>query len=164
MIRSSLLLPALLLTPVADTVWWNTEGGNVTQHRDQDDVTCTLTLENDQGRFQFVWDRNLPARITVSRQGWRNVPDQITTVAMRIGDGWLEHGNGKPNITAMTGGSAYMFILNQPIDDLLLSADDIAIRTSESRFGDSGFGMSLTRGRMQGLVTALRKCRAVISR
>lgn len=157
--RLSVLLSGLLLTPVSDTVWWNTEGGNVTQHRDKDDATCTLALENEQGRFEFVWDRNLPARITVARRGWNNPPDQITAVALRIGDAWLQNGNGKPNITAMTGASAYMFILNQPVDDLLLSADDIAIRTP-----DASFGISLIRTRMQSLVTALRKCRAVISR
>ena len=157
MLRVSLLLSGLLVTPAADTVWWQTNGGNVTHHGGENTQTCTLTIENDTGQFAFVWDSNLPAHIMVAQPVWRFPSDQTTTVAMRIGNVWLENGNGTPNITAVTARSALMIIPDQPFDDLLLSADEIVVRTS-----DTQFGILLTREKMTALLAALRRCRASI--
>jgi hypothetical protein len=159
MLRLPILLSSLLVTPVADTVWWNTNGGNVSERRDSETATCTLRIDNDDGQFQFTWDRNLPTRITASRNDWKFQPDEIATVAMRVGSVWLGNGNGTPNIPAITGPSALMFILDQPIDDLLLSADEIAISTTDDRFG-----IILIRSKINDLIVALRKCRAAIGR
>jgi hypothetical protein len=159
MLRLPILLSGLLLTPVADTVWWNTNGGNVSERRDSETATCTLRIDNDDGQFRFAWDRELPARITVSNNDWKFQPDEIATVAMRIGNVWLAGGDGTPNIPAITGPSAFMFILNQPVDELLLSADEIAVNTADTRFG-----IILIRSKINDLIVALRKCRSAISR
>ena len=147
----------LMVTPVADTVWWRTSGGEVTQHSEQNIVNCTLTIENDQGKFAFVWNRDLPASIMVTQQVWRFPSEQTTTAAVRIGDVWLEHGNGTPNMTAMTAKAALMVIPNQPFDHLLPSADEVVVRTP-----DAQFGILLLREKMTPLIAALRKCRAAI--
>jgi hypothetical protein len=158
-LRLPILISSLLLAPVADTVWWRTPGGNVTQHREQDTSTCTLDINNGQGGFAFVWDHEQPTRVIAAQEGWRLASNQITTISMRIGDVWLEDGNGAPNIMAMTGPSEFKFIVNQPIDDLLVSADEIAIRTPESQFA-----VYMPVSKMKALVTALHRCRASASR
>jgi hypothetical protein len=76
---------------------------------------------------------------------------------MRIGDVWLENGDGTPNITAMTARSALMIIPSQPVDDLLPAAEEIEIKTQDMRFE-----VRVTRGKMRGLLKALDKCRAAI--
>jgi hypothetical protein len=159
MLRLPILLSGLLLVSTTDTVWWRTDGGTVTQHREGAAATCMLQIYNQVGQFSFIWDNSLPTRVVVDQTAWKFAPDQLTTVGLRVGSTWLENGNGAPNITAMTGSSAFMFILDQPVDELLLSADDIALKAS-----DTGFGITLSRSRMQALITALRKCRAVIGR
>jgi hypothetical protein len=156
MLRLSIFLSGLLVTPVADTVWWHTDGGSVTQRSDQSAQTCTLTIENNEGRFAFVWDRTLPAHIMAAQPLWRFAANQSTTAAMRIGNFWLDNGNGTPNMTAIAGRSAMMFVPDQPFDNLLSSADEIVIRTPDTR----QFGILLTREKMTPLVAALRKCRA----
>ena len=157
MLRLSIFLSGLLVTPVADTVWWHTDGGSVTRRSDQSAQTCTLTIENNEGRFAFVWDRTLPAHIMAAQPRWRFAADQSTTAAMRIGNVWLDNGNGTPNIAAIAGRSALMIVPDQPFDNLLSSADEIVIRTP-----DTQFGILLTREKMTPLVAALRKCRASI--
>jgi hypothetical protein len=157
MLRLHILLSGLLVTPAADTVWWHTNGGSVIEQRTADSASCTLTVNNSEGRFAFIWDRQMPTRVMVTRQDWALPPDQITSVALRLGDVWLADGDGAPNIAAMTGTSAVMFILNQPIDDLLSSANEIVVRTPNARFG-----ITLIRGKMTALMTALHRCRAAI--
>jgi hypothetical protein len=148
-----------MVTPVADTVWWNTNGGNVSEHRDSETATCSLRIDNDDGQFLFVWDRTLPTRVTVVRNDWKFQPDDIANIAMRVGNVWLSGGNGAPNIPAITGQSALMFIANQPLEDLLSSADEIAVNTPDTRFG-----ILLIKSKMNDLLVALRKCRSAIGR
>jgi hypothetical protein len=157
MLTVPIFLWNLMVTPVADTVWWHTSGGEVTQHSEQNIVNCTLTIENDQGKFAFVWNRDLPASIMVTQQVWQFPSDETMTVAMRIGDVWLEGGNGAPNMTAMTAKSALMVIPNQPFDYLLPSADEVVVRTP-----DAQFGILLLREKMTPLIAALHRCRAAI--
>jgi hypothetical protein len=152
-----ILVSTLLFTPVADTVWWHTDGGSVVQHSTDQTATCTLTISNDQGRFEFVWDRDLPTRLIVSRRDWRFSPDQITSVAMRIGNVWIGGGNGSPNIAAMTGPSALMLVMNQPVEPLLLAANEIVVTSGTTRFG-----IILLAAKVKALVAALRSCRARI--
>ena len=55
MIGPLLLSTSLLATPVDDTVWWDTQGGKVLEHRDQAGVSCSLTLYNDADSVTFTW-------------------------------------------------------------------------------------------------------------
>lgn len=155
MFKTSLLSLTLLATPVADTVWWRTTGGTVIQHANGDRETCTLTLEDNQTQFAFVWHQGLPPSIMVAQTTWNLTPDTTTTVAMRIGDAWLGNGNGAPNLTAMTGRSSLMIIPEQPVDGLLSSADVVEVRTRVSQAG-----VQLAPTKMTALLAALRQCRA----
>jgi hypothetical protein len=62
-------------------------------------------------------------------------------------------------MAAMTSADAVMFIPNQPIGPLLGGANEIVVRTPDTRFG-----ILLNRERMAGLMAALDKCRAAIGR
>jgi hypothetical protein len=157
MFRVAAVLSTLLIPAAGDTDWWHTNGGHVVGHRDQAGLTCTLTLENDQGRIAFAWTDGLPLRAMVERDDWHLQADDISHVAMRIGDTWLADGDGKPNITALTGRSALMFVVNEPIDDRLLAAREIAVVTPREQFS-----MGLLPSKVKDLVKALRRCRALI--
>ncbi len=159
MLRLPILLSGLLLASGTDSVWWRTDGGDVSEHHDGSTITCTLQIYNSNGQFSLVWDNTLPTRVVVERHGWKFTPEQITSVALRLGPTWLEGGNGDPNISAMTGSSTFMLVLNQPIDTLLVAANEIVLKTPEA-----GFGITLIRSKMRALITALNKCRKGIGR
>jgi hypothetical protein len=152
------LLPAILM-PIAgsDRDWWRSDAGKVTEHRDRDGVTCTFVLQNDQGRFQFMWSNKLPPRAIVQRPNWSLPSDRMWTVSLRIGSTWLGNGDGTPNIPALTGPHRLMFLLGQPISDLLNDAQDLALQTP-----DRVFEISVPHRKMRPLVRALRRCTTLI--
>jgi hypothetical protein len=157
MLAVSMLMSSLFVTPVADTNWWTTKGGTVTEHKEDSIQNCTLTMSNDEGRFAFVWNRNLPVSIMVMQNAWTFPPEQTMAVAMRIGNVWLENGNGEPNISAMTGNAALMVVPTQPLETLLQGADEIAIKVT-----DAQFAVRLPHSKMTALLQALSRCRATI--
>jgi hypothetical protein len=157
MLKTAVLLAGLLLTHVDDTVWWETTIGDVVEHRDQNTTTCTLALHDSQGEFAFIWARDVPTRIVIANRNW-TLPSQTTEVAMRIGDVWLGDGDGAPNIPALTQASNVMLIANQPVEELLASAGELSLRTTERRFA-----IPLLRGKMAKLMSRLEQCRTAIS-
>jgi hypothetical protein len=154
-----LLVPGLLVAAAGVTDWWNSAGGSVTEHHDGDTVTCVMTLKSDDGQFEFAWSNKLPPRVMVEQKSWSFPSGYMWNVAMRIGDTWLGHGDGTPNIPAMTGSTSLKFLIDQPIDDMLLSAQDLTIKTP-----DRMYNINLAPRKIQALVTALHKCSAFISR
>jgi hypothetical protein len=158
MLKVAMLLSSLLVTPVAtDTVWWRTGGGSVVQDSSGPVQKCTLTLEEGTTRFAFVWHRGLPPAIMASQTDWNVAPNTNIPVALRIGEVWLGHGNGAPNITAATGFAAVMIVPDQPLDSLLAAADTVALRAPATQFG-----VQMAPGKMAALVAAARKCRSYI--
>jgi hypothetical protein len=154
LLKVSLLASSLLFATAADqVVWWRSDGGNVTEQRDRDAVTCTLSIHTDQAQLEFAWSNKLPPRAMVEQKGWSLPPGYMWTVAVRIGGTWLGNGDGTPNIPAMTGPTSVMFLVNQPIDDMLLSAQDVAIKTP-----DRSLAINLAPRKVQALVAALHKC------
>jgi hypothetical protein len=158
MMSVPVLLSGLLLHPVADTVWWRTTIGNVVEHRAQRQATCTLTLDNDKGRFSFIWDRSLPTRVIVQRNDW-TFPSTMTTVAMEINSATSASGNDASGIPALTRASAIMFVADQSVTGQLATADRISVRTPDARFD-----MPLIPAKMSALMAAVHKCRDAISR
>jgi hypothetical protein len=158
MLTLPVLLSGLLLHTVADTVWWHTPGGNVIENGPPGQATCTLNLQNDNGRFAFIWDRVLPTRIIVQRNDWA-LPATQTAVDLRIGNATFDGSNGGAGIPALTRASAIMFVADQPVADLLTGADRVAIRTP-----DAAFDMALIPAKMRALMNAVHRCRAAISR
>ncbi len=157
LLKIPLLVSSVLIASAADRVWWRTDGGAVIENRDGNAVTCTLTLNGNEGQFEFAWSNKLPPRAMVEQKSWSLPPGYMWSVAMRIGGTWLGHGDGTPNIPAMTGPASVQFLLNQPIDDMLLSARDIAIKTP-----DRAFDINLAPKKIRDLVDALHKCSALI--
>jgi hypothetical protein len=159
-----LALPVLtaMLTMIStgsDTDWWHSDAGEVTEHRERDNVTCKLVLKNHDGQFAFMWDSVLPLRVIVEQPSW-NLPDnRMWDVSLRIGGAWLGDGGGSPDIPALTAPHGVMFVLNQPIMAMLSTAEDLTVRTP-----DGAFEMNVPSNRMRPLVTALRKCTAQIKR
>ncbi len=154
-----LLTSSLLVAAASVTNWWSTPGGSVTEHRDGDAVTCVMTLKSDDGQFEFAWSNKLPPRVMVQQKSWSFPSGYMWNVAMRIGSTWLGHGDGTPNIPAMTGSTSLKFLINQPIDDMLLSAQELTIKTP-----DRMVNIDLAPKKIQALVTALHKCSAFIGR
>jgi hypothetical protein len=152
-------LSAFLLVNAVDTVWWNSFAGSVVEHRDRDAVTCTLTLKDQQNQVTFAWSNRLPLRVVINSDVLRFPPDQLSQVAIRIGDIWLAGGDGEPNIPAMTASSGIMFILNESVRDMLLSARRIDIRAP-----DRSLAMKLRPAWTKDLIEATERCNAVITR
>jgi hypothetical protein len=159
MLKYSILLAGLVLTSAGDTVWWRNDAGAVTEHKGGGTATCTLQVHNDHGQVAFVWDRELPPRVTVTQADWRLRPDTVTSVSLRIGGTWVAGGSGTQAIMALTSPSALNFVLNQPVDDLLSSADHIAVQA-----GSLQFAAKVQPAQMRSLVVGLRKCQTAITR
>lgn len=145
-------------TAATDTVWWRSDAGTVVGHRDERGLTCTLTLESPEGRIAFAWGGGLPRRGTAESDAWHLEPERIAQVALAIGGTWLGSGNGTPNITALTSRSAFMFVLNEPVEGPLLAAQAVTVITPQGRLS-----IELPATKVKALMAALDKCRAFIS-
>src|SRR5208283_292755 len=66
-----LLSSMLFLTAVKDTVWWNTPGGEVMEHRDQAAASCSLMLYDDSGSVIFAWDDPGRTFVTAIDRNWQ---------------------------------------------------------------------------------------------
>src|SRR5690348_13092595 len=155
------VLPILISTSMAtqggDRDWWRSDAGKVTEHHDRQGITCTLLMKSDQGEFRFMWSSRLPPRAIVERPNWNLPPGLMWTVSLRIGSVWIGDGNGAANIPALTGQHSLKFLLGQPILDLLNAARSVTLQTP-----DRSFEMIVPRSKMRALVTALRRCTALI--
>lgn len=149
------LAPALISATHADIRWWHSEAGNVTEYRDGKSLTCTLALNSDQGEFQFMWSDSLPPYAIVQRPDWTLPLNHMATASLRIGDTWLTTADGSRNLPALTEPHGLMFLLDQPVQNLLKDAQDLALQTP-----DRTFELKIPHPRMQPLVKALRRCMA----
>ncbi len=149
----------LVIATGRDRDWWRSDAGKVTEHRNGDGVTCILLLRSNQGQFQFMWSNKLPPRAIVEQPSWSLTPGQMSTVSLRIASTWLGKAEGRADIPAVTGRQSLMFLLDQPIDQLLNDAHDLAVQTPAGPFE-----MSVPPAKMRPLVKALRKCTAQIRR
>jgi hypothetical protein len=124
-----LLSSALLVTPVKDTVWWDTPGGKVTEHQDGDSIGCVLMLYNDAGSVTFEWDNSGRTLVTAINWDWQLPDNWRVPVAMQFGDAWLSNGGDSAVIEGVGHGSAVAFTTDQAVDALLRPADRIVVRT-----------------------------------
>jgi hypothetical protein len=154
-----LLSGALLAMPVKDTVWWDTPGGKVTEHRDARDTGCSLMLYDDAGSVTFEWDD--PGRTLVTAINWNwQLPDNWNVpIAMQFGDAWLSNGGDSAVIEAVGHGNAVAFETHQAVDDLLRPADHIAVRTK-----DGEMSIKLKRDKVGVLLARTEECRRLIRR
>jgi hypothetical protein len=149
----------LAVLPVKDTVWWNTPGGEVTEHRDQSEAVCSLMLYDGDGSVTFAWDGQARVAVTVIRWDWQFPTDWRVPVAMQVGDVWLANRADSVVIDAVGHGNAVAFSTDQAVHDLLRPADHIAVRTSGGEMT-----IRLKRDKVGTLLSRARKCRDAIER
>lgn len=150
---------ALLATPVKDTVWWNTPGGMVTEHRNAGDTDCSLMLYDDAGSVTFQWDDPHRTLVTAINWNWQLPDNWKVPVAMQFGDIWLSNGGDSAVIEAVAHGNAVAFATNQAVDELLRPADHIAVRTK-----DGEMSIKLKRDKVGVLLARAQECRRVTGR
>jgi hypothetical protein len=154
-----LLSSSLLVTPVKDTVWWDTSGGRVTEHRDESGTNCSLMLYNDEGSVVFEWQDPGRTSVTAIDWGWQFPNDWQLPVAVQLGDVWLSTGGDSAIIQAVGHGNSVSFAVNQPVDDLLRPADHVEVRTRNGQLS-----IKLNQVRVGALLTGARQCRDLIRR
>ena len=147
------------MMPVKDTVWWQTPGGTVTEHRGPTDTSCSLMLYDDDGSVTFEW--NDPNRVFVTAIDWNwQFPDNWKVpVAMQVGDVWLSTHGDSAVIEAVGHGNAVAFATEQAVDDLLRPADHIDVRTT-----DKQMSIKLQPSKVGVLLSRMRKCRDAIGK
>lgn len=152
-----LLAPTLASATPTDRDWWRSKVGKVTEHRDDRDTVCTLVLKNDTGDVQFMWSHTLPPYAIVERPDWSLPLNRMLTVSLRIGNTWLKSSNGSSDLPALTEPHGLMFLLTQPVEDLLSDAQDLTFQAP-----DKTFEMPLPHPKVRELVKALHRCNAQI--
>src|SRR5271166_6514638 len=154
-----LLSSTLFVTAVKDTVWWNTPGGEVTEHRGQTAASCSLMLYDDSGSVIFEWDDPGRTFVTATDRNWQFTDDGKMPAAIQLGDVWLSNSGGSVIIEAVGHGTSVSFTVTQPIDDLLRSADHIGVKTIPA-----DLSIKLNPAKIRVLLSRARDCRDVISR
>ncbi len=153
------LLGSLLATPVKETVWWDTPGGRVMEHRDQTTASCSLTFYDEKGSVTFEWDRPGKVLVTATNGKWQFRDDRNTPVAMQVGNVWLSNHDASVVIEAVGHGNGIAFATDQAVVDLLQPADHIVVRTTKA-----DMSIVLNRDKLGTLLTRLRKCRDATGR
>jgi len=149
-----LLSSSLFVTSVKDTVWWNTPGGKVTEHRDRNAASCSLTLYNDDGSVTFEWDDPGKVLVTAVDKKWEFPDTGRMPVAMALGDVWLSNHSGSAIIDAVGHGHAIGFVANEEVDDLLRQAGKIVVKTKSV-----DLTITLTHSKTRVLLSRMGDCR-----
>ncbi len=159
MLVPMLFSSAVLVIPVKDTVWWNTPGGMVTEHRNESNTSCALMLYDDAGSVTFEWDAANRTLVTAINWNWQLPDNWKVPVALQVGDAWLSNGGDSAVIEAVGHGNAVAFETDQPIEEMLRPADHIAVRTK-----DGEMSIKLKRDKVGVLLAKTQDCRRVIRR
>jgi hypothetical protein len=154
-----LMSGALFVVPTKDTVWWNTSGGKVMEHRDQTEASCSLMLYDGNGSVTFEWDDPGRTTVTAINANWQFPADWRVPVAIQLGDTWLSDRDGSVITEAVGHGSAVAFATDQALDDLLRPADHIVVKTS-----DADMSIALRHDKVDTLLSRVRQCRDLIGR
>jgi hypothetical protein len=154
-----LLASSLLVTTVKDTVWWNTPGGQVLEHRDDTGANCSLMLYDDNGSVVFQWDGTSKTLVTAIDWRWQFPDNWALPVAVQLGDVWLSEGGNSVVIQAVGHGNAVSFSVNQSIDALLHPIDHILVRITNGQLL-----IALNPGKIITLLLHAKQCSDVIGR
>jgi hypothetical protein len=149
-----LLASSLLVTPVKDTVWWETPGGQVTEHEDDSDRSCSLMLYDHAGAVTFEWSDPGTVLVTAIDWDWQFPDNWKMPVAMQVGDVWLSSPNDSAVIEAVGHGNSIAFSTHRAADELLRPADHIAVRTTNGEMS-----IKLNHAKVDTLLSRARKCR-----
>jgi hypothetical protein len=145
--------------PVKDTVWWNSTGGVVMEHRDGNAADCTLTFRGDNGIVVFTWDGAGGTSATVVDPDWQLPDNQPLPVAMQLGEVWLSNGGNSAVIEGQGHGNVVTFHVAQEIEPLLAPADRIEVRVRAGTLS-----VALNRAKLSAVLDRTRQCLDVIRR
>lgn len=159
MIIPILIASSLLVTPVKDTVWWDTPGGKVTEHRDQIMANCSLMFYDENGAVSFEWRDPGRTLVTAINWNWQFPDNAKTPVAIEFGEAWLTDHDGSAVITAVGHGNSVTFATSQPVEDLVRLASRIVVRTKVEEMS-----IRLRPDKVEVLLAKLRNCRDAIGR
>jgi hypothetical protein len=149
-----LVASSLFVMPVKDTVWWETPGGQVTEHQDDSDRSCSLMLYDDAGAVTFKWIDPGTVLITAIDWDWQFPDNWKMPVAIQLGDVWLSNRGDSAVIEAVGHGNAVAFATDRVADDLLRPADHIAVKTTNGEMS-----IKLNHAKVDVLLSRARKCR-----
>lgn len=145
-------------TPVmAETVWWHTEGGTVTERHDNTITSCELKFEDGahSRSIIFEWQSKVPFHVMLWQSNWDYPRNTALSSSMQIGRTSLGS-----DIVSMGYGPAIVFLLTQPIEDLLLAGDLITVNTKDDGKNTSEFSLQLpSHAKIASLIIALHQCR-----
>lgn len=129
-----------------ETVWWRTDGGLAVGFHDTKD--CSLLLYTPEHGISITWDRNDNEKIMVQDASLDFVDGRAPPMIVRIGGTSMA-------AVATTGVNDYAFgNLNQPVEDLLRSTDDITVQ-----FVDKEVRIDVNRKKISALLDAVDQCR-----
>lgn len=153
-----LLSGSLFGTQVNDTVWWDTPGAKVVEHRDQNPASCSLMFYGDDGNIIFDWDASGKLLVMATNRRW-NFPDSSQMpVAVEVGDVWLTNHSGSEVVDAVAHGADIGFFMNQAVDDLLRPASRIEVKAD-----GANLTISVMPAKMSVLLSRTRDCRDAIN-
>ena len=148
-----LLFAASLVLPVTDTVWWQTPGGSVTEVHDAKRAECSLTFYDSQQQFVFTWQRGQPFHGFAVRDDWHFDRNTKMTVNLKIGSHLIA------NQAAEGADRTIVFLVGQPIDDLLTDASQITVQTSAA---ETMIKLPPS-SKVAALMVGLHRCRAALN-
>jgi hypothetical protein len=149
----------MLVTPVKDTVWWNTPGGTVTEHRDASTANCSLILYDDEGIVTFEWNSPANTVVTAVDRSWQFPRYAKVPVAMQVGDQWVSNRASSVIIEAVADGNSISFATDTALTDMLQPAGQIVVKT---KTGD--LSLRLTHAKISTLLDRASQCRESIRR
>ena len=149
-----------LSTPArcAQIDWWRTNGAAVVEHQyDGGGVVCSLFLYNKDLAAVVTWGKTDTKEISFYDDDWRFQADQVVSVGVRIGAGWLGNPSDRaPPILMAVGGSGRLSVpISLSVDDLLRTAAQITLRLNNGQMS-----IDIDQHKMPVLLTAVERCRA----
>src|SRR3954453_15040734 len=108
-----LLAGSLTVSAAKYTVWWDTPGGKVTEHRNGGDAGCSLMLYDASGSVTLEWDDPGKTSVTAINWDWQFPDNWNVAIAMQFGDVWLTNRGDSAVINAVGHGNAVAFTTDQ---------------------------------------------------
>ena len=146
------IISATLLQPIGDTVWWRTEGAEVTQQSDQ--KVCSLFVFQPAKAVGFLWDKKAFAGVVFFNDKWDFRPSE-TQAAVRIGDRWISENSDVDWFRATEEKNALMVPIRfYPVESLLRNAGSVSLRHE-----DADLDLLFDKRKMPQLLDAVDNCR-----
>lgn len=146
------IIAATLLQPANDTIWWKTEGAEVSQQGDQ--KICSLFVFESRKAVDFMWDSKAFVGFVFFNEKWNFEPSE-TKAAVRVGDRWISGDSGLDWFQATQEKNALMVTIRYyPVESLLRNAGSVLIRHQES-----DVDIDLDPKKMPQLLSAVENCR-----